>query len=756
MPDHKICKTIMKNKALKILNLILALFLAVFSISYVFAWFADGTKVTLNINGQARAYFAYGNGLTEDTAFGITDPIHLYNLAWLNNKGAFGTTKYYFKVGSAEGSPTVIDMSGIVMPPIGTVSRPFYGDFDGQGSVITNLDVTTDLEEITKPASYNDGDVAYSYAVGMFGETAAGSNVQNYILQDPEVEAPANGSYATENNTLYCAGIAVGYARGNVSNISVYSTAASNTKLKVEINNSLSNVTYTTLNSIIGGASEAVDASDITGVNPNVGDTGYFIPEVFYSAGSNVSNTENPTFYMSSQTSFKNNSWIIPNINSANSVLGAFSIITGSSVELEKAELSYEKVTIVDSQETVEGINQSYIDVIEEFYPSSTTKDNFITYCSEAGGVITDIKLGENSNNNSTKDEIANSITNGDEYLQRLNYLLYFNNSADMSEWENSNYVTVYHDALTDNSTNYQVALGTSGTTSYFDYAVKTTTTNTYTDEEGNEVTENVTTEHIYPNSIRVRITQPDSKIFVIAASRSASQTRYLGIEKAADLPKNSDGEYFSYEELLRDDYDVETRKGNYPTYTSSNGTISNVENLNRTSPMQRLELPSYEDTETIKDRNIGKIVACEFSMTNTGAGIYSIFSTRGGISIYYLAVVGVDDGENEGATTYTVKNVDFVYADSNGVILAVTETSYASQYKTNARVVFTFSTSGVSLVLTFNRTGTSYSSLTNVLEVTTNHEDCVTISALGSPQRYNPTVQINSISFPDWAPTDN
>jgi hypothetical protein len=58
-----------------------------------FAWFTSMNSAALN-NGQgytASAYFAGGNGSAE-TPYVITDPIHLYNLAWLQYLGYFNRT----------------------------------------------------------------------------------------------------------------------------------------------------------------------------------------------------------------------------------------------------------------------------------------------------------------------------------------------------------------------------------------------------------------------------------------------------------------------------------------------------------------------------------------------------------------------------------------------------------------------------------------------------------------------------------------
>ncbi|MBP5312401.1 MAG: hypothetical protein J6112_06180, partial [Clostridia bacterium] len=87
-----------------------------------------------------------GNELTEETgcAFEIKYPVQLYYFAWLQYLGYFNRP--------AEGSDDTIDqvyfylsadldMTGWVLPPVGTSDYPFVGNFDGNGHTISNLTI---------------------------------------------------------------------------------------------------------------------------------------------------------------------------------------------------------------------------------------------------------------------------------------------------------------------------------------------------------------------------------------------------------------------------------------------------------------------------------------------------------------------------------------------------------------------------------------------------------------------------------------
>ena len=100
----------MQNKKilLSVLIGISAVGTALSSFGLTKAWFASGTAFG-NQNLEASSvsnYFAGGDG-SEDNPFLIKEPIHMYNLSWLQARGIFDTEKKYFKVADAEGGGAV-------------------------------------------------------------------------------------------------------------------------------------------------------------------------------------------------------------------------------------------------------------------------------------------------------------------------------------------------------------------------------------------------------------------------------------------------------------------------------------------------------------------------------------------------------------------------------------------------------------------------------------------------------------------------
>ena len=201
----------------------------------VFTFFLLNNTVSDDGDGRGniglRSYFHTGVG-TALRPFVITRPRHFYNLARLQNLGAF-SGQTYFQLGydltsggkgnnngvldeegekwlvyaSDSGNETsqVLDMSGSfyrnTIFPIGSEGAPFYGEFTGNNLVISNLTVTSFPED-----------------VGVFGYTAAGSYVhdvffKNLTIEDdgwdktvlsPDFYAPAENSYtlsATSNDS---------------------------------------------------------------------------------------------------------------------------------------------------------------------------------------------------------------------------------------------------------------------------------------------------------------------------------------------------------------------------------------------------------------------------------------------------------------------------------------------------------------------------------------------------------------------------
>ena len=135
------------------------------AISATLAWFASRVQLPdVTITGSSGgAYFESGTG-ESGNPFIISRPRHLYNLAWLQDLGAFnqyqtdadGNVIYqddkpvikqvYFRI-----KPTLKDvglnMNGMYIPPIGTSQYPFLGNFDGSDVIISNFVVTNNFSE---------------------------------------------------------------------------------------------------------------------------------------------------------------------------------------------------------------------------------------------------------------------------------------------------------------------------------------------------------------------------------------------------------------------------------------------------------------------------------------------------------------------------------------------------------------------------------------------------------------------------------
>lgn len=252
----------MKTKALKIINLIVAVLVSVFALGHAFAWLVGNRLDSFqNFNGSSGSpYFESGDGLTEKTAFVITNQYHLYNLAWLQNTGKFDK-QYYFKVDND------ISIDGnFWLPPIGTDDNPFEGIFNGNGNKIKNLQVTTNSTKLTGVVS--GASVKYSNAVGMFGMTDAGAEISNFILEKPVVDvANANAVYSASANKV--AGLAVGHVAKD-SKVSSIGVLAESDGAQLLINKG----GYSTFNSIIGELAEGVESSVTGGGHTSGGGSG--------------------------------------------------------------------------------------------------------------------------------------------------------------------------------------------------------------------------------------------------------------------------------------------------------------------------------------------------------------------------------------------------------------------------------------------------------------------------------------------------
>ena len=233
----------------RIFRSLAALLIIVISFSAIsFAWLASGKYLNFpsSFGGSATpAYFAGGDG-SKDNPFRITNPVHLYNLAWLQYLGYFNRRdgfnndrdQTYFAL---DGN---IDMRGRAIPPIGTEEYPFIGEFKGNGHKVTNLTIsnkkgTGDLVYSPTNAKFSnnilrfvDDSKAHDIEiVGMFGVTGNYNGYLNeYVTTHTTLKtADVNVSnfyvdkiHVRSNSAKTLAGLAAGYIGGNFSNVGVY------------------------------------------------------------------------------------------------------------------------------------------------------------------------------------------------------------------------------------------------------------------------------------------------------------------------------------------------------------------------------------------------------------------------------------------------------------------------------------------------------------------------------------------------------
>lgn len=200
------------------------------------AWFDHKTTLTPAIlQGSTQgAYFGGGNG-TKDTPYLIKNQRHLYNLAWLQYLGEFNQTEknstaidkqYYFKRDDSL-KDSGLDRKDFVLPPIGTESNPFLGNFDGNDVTINNLTVSNNFNDLNKHPynvtsdSFNKEDIQIVGFFGIVGEhnklnysySSTINSVSNLYLN--------NVTISTSSSNTLC-GIFAGYVNGPISYCGVH------------------------------------------------------------------------------------------------------------------------------------------------------------------------------------------------------------------------------------------------------------------------------------------------------------------------------------------------------------------------------------------------------------------------------------------------------------------------------------------------------------------------------------------------------
>lgn len=244
-----------------------------------------------------------GDGKTASTPFLITKPVHLYNLAYLQDKGIFNGDTFYFELGKKntalndgeyyfytneggdETSTTNLTKTNLDMSistsydtiyPIGTFDYGFDDSFVGNNKTITNLKV------ISK------SDMAYN---GFFGYVDDGATLKDFNLDEPTINNPST------NTNSVTTGLVVGYFNATSLTSITYSGIGVN-KGKITGNGTVSSE-Y----SLIGGGTTYANTA-INGFldsGNNSGDTGYIDFDSF--SGRNT----NPTtgLYDSSKSGYE-------------------------------------------------------------------------------------------------------------------------------------------------------------------------------------------------------------------------------------------------------------------------------------------------------------------------------------------------------------------------------------------------------------------------------------------------------------------
>ncbi len=197
--------------------LLFSFFLLAFSLLPVtLAWFT-ASEEGHNFEGDALlGYFESGDG-SQEKPYIIATPKHFYNLAWLQNIGAFEGRTPYLKIVPKDGN--VLNMADALMgtkertgaiPPIGTKDNPFIGILDGNGAVIQNLWVSTDERDwYERPQSYTE--FPADSGVGLFGNVGFGANISNFFLENVEVTTTVDGDI----------GILAGYVDGDINTVGI-------------------------------------------------------------------------------------------------------------------------------------------------------------------------------------------------------------------------------------------------------------------------------------------------------------------------------------------------------------------------------------------------------------------------------------------------------------------------------------------------------------------------------------------------------
>lgn len=215
--------------------IILSFFTLAVLITASFAWFTNSDFIEPNISGYSvAAYFGGGDGSTNDP-FKIKNARHLYNLAWLQylgyfNKKGSGITENQNATTLTQFSFSIeqnIDMSGWVLPPIGTSYNPFIGKLDGNGYTISNLQTTNRFSDFGQrhPSAVTAQNFANVEMIGFMGAVGTTTTMNH---NDCSINTSANEltSLLLNNTTVdtyipSLLGSVAGYVNGTIEDVGV-------------------------------------------------------------------------------------------------------------------------------------------------------------------------------------------------------------------------------------------------------------------------------------------------------------------------------------------------------------------------------------------------------------------------------------------------------------------------------------------------------------------------------------------------------
>jgi hypothetical protein len=635
----------MKRRTVRIVNLVLALVVALFVTGYTFAWFANSKNQTITFGaGSNDAYFAGGNG-TEQDPYLIAEAQHMYNLAWLQNTGKLNDSKLFFAL-SGDVTMTT-NGKAVILPPIGNDDYPFIGEFDGKGYTISQLIISTNKNVLTNvPKVVQSNDYKFSNAVGFFGMTGANSDVKNFILNDPVVEvATENALYSDKSSATV--GLAIGYVENKASSIGVYGG-----KLAIR------KTGYKTVNSIIGCMSTAAEGSNnLTGSassSGNGGSEGYFIADNLEQAAKNDYAGSKYLFknYDSSNYNMFANRWLVSSngivegknrwakeltsdyfdYSSKNNLgLGVFSFITGHG---NKDSSAAGDISIRSSSPIKNSSNQLY----------DANNNYAITDNSSWGQLVFD----KNGNN-----YVGYSFEYSFRY-RKASSTLEGNTLSLITEASSDSFEKVV------NSSGDQAQVVTSTTLSYANLPVNALLFN---------IVENDANMYaIFNNKADLYLTKILDETTLIHRLRfKAAQAdgKYSGYKKYEDCDtetKNSidttysyvDGSYF----FFKYDYDL-LYSTDKIVYTTSDTQTANVITLSR--------VPNTSTSGKWIGYNVSlnSTVNADGSYEEDKRGIYALTSLSEGVDIHYVSATGVsggDSGSDTADTTKKVSAIDFIY----------------------------------------------------------------------------------------------